>query len=108
MLALSTGRYSILRGSTLNDYGDEIDGTAAVAANVLGSVVERTRTNFDPATSRVSTIRYLVGRFGPETEIRDGDRIRDDITNETFLVTSVARGANLAGKSDVVVDLTKV
>lgn len=107
MMGLSSGRYTVIRGSAANDYGDEVDGTAIVAQDVLGSVVERTRTNFDPASSRVDTVRFLVGRFNSNADIQDGDRIKDQKTEEVFVVNSVSRGANLIHKSDVVVDLTK-
>ena len=108
MMGLSTGRYTVLRGSSINEYGDEIDGDAVTSQNIQGSVIEKSRANFDPASSRVSTIRYLVGRFNSNSDIQDGDRIRDEKTLEVFVVNSVSRGSNLVHKSDVVVDLTKI
>lgn len=107
MLGLAGSRYSIMRGSTFNEYGDEVDGSTVVHSAVLGSVVERRRTSYDPQSSRVGTYRELVGRFGHGTDIQDGDRIKDERTGDVFLVTSVYKGSNLVHKSDVVVDLSE-
>lgn len=107
MNALSTGRYDILRGvSEVNEYGDEIDATTVHLSNILGSVVERRRTVFNPDDSRVATIRELTGRFKHGTDIKDGDRIKDIKTGEVFVVSAVYRGTSLAGKADVVLDLS--
>lgn len=106
MLGLVTGRYTVIRGSETNEYGDEVDGTEVFAINVLGSVIEKTKTAFDPASSRVVTLRYLTGRFPSNSGIQDGDRIVDEKTLESFVVSSVYRPTNAVVKSDIVVDLT--
>lgn len=107
MNGLSTGRYDILRGTpTVNDYGDEVDATTVHLSGILGSVIERRRTVFNPDDSRVVTIRELTGRFKHGTDIQDGDRIKDTKSGEIFVVSSVYRGTSLAGKADLVLDLT--
>lgn len=108
MMGLATGRFSVLRGSTLNDYGDEVDGTTPALSGIGGSVIERSRKVFNPADGRVSTIRELTGRFPHGTDIQDGDRIKDEKTGEIFVVAAVYRGSNAIVPSDVVTDLTLV
>lgn len=109
MMGLATGRYTIFRSAegATDEYGDPMDTEVPVYSNVLGSIIERSRSNYDPVSGRVSTIRELSGRFSPHTDLQDGDRVMDAKTEEVFLVTSVHRGANLVGKSDILVDLMK-
>jgi len=107
MNGLSTGRYTILRGvSSTNDYGDEVESQEVHLTGVRGSVIERTRKVFNPADSRVVTIRELTGRFAHGTDIRDGDRIKDEKTDIIFLVNSVNMPTAVANKPDIVLDLS--
>ena len=107
MLGVVTGKYTVIRGThSINDYGDEIEGTTVELSGVSGSVIERARKVFNPADGRVATIRELTGRFPHGTDIQDGDRVKDEKTEEIFVVSSVFRGSNAVVKSDVVVDLT--
>lgn len=106
MLGLSTGRYTIIRGTTTqNDYGDDETSEDVLYASVLGSVIERRRTVYNPEDGRVATLRELVGRFAHGTDIQDGDRIKDEKTDKVYTVSAVYEGSNFAMKSDVVVDL---
>lgn len=107
MFALNTGRYTVLRGSTTNDYGDEVDGNTVASSEILGSVIERTKQVFNPDDGRVATIRFLTGRFNHNADIQDGDRIKDQKTGEIFIVASLSRPTNAVMKSDIVADLTK-
>jgi len=106
MMGLSTGRYSVLRGSSVNEYGDEIDGSDVASSGILGSVIERTKQVYNPDDGRVATIRYLTGRFNHNADIQDGDRIKDEKTGEIYLVASISRPTNAVMKSDIVADLT--
>ena len=107
MLGFPTGKFTILRGTpTTNDYGDQVDTQTPVQTGLSGSVIERTRSNFDPQSSRIVTLRQLTGRFGHGTDIQDGDRIKDEKTGVIYLVTSVFHPTAIVNKPDVVVDLT--
>lgn len=107
MIGLSTGRYSVIRGTdTENEYGDTVSDNAVVEKHLSGSIIERTRTNFDPQSGRIATLRQLTGRFANGTGIQDGDRLRDERSGEVFLVTSVYRGTSVVGKADLVLDLS--
>ena len=107
MLALSTGRYTIIRGTTTqDDYGDEVTSDDVAYSGVLGSVIERRRTAYNPVDGRIATLRELTGRFSAGTDIQDGDRIKDEKTDKVYYVSSVYHGTNFVMKSDVVVDLT--
>lgn len=107
MIGLATGTYTIIRGTTTQDeYGDETTSDDTVYTAVLGSVIERRRTAFNPVDGRVATYRELTGRFPSGTDIQDGDRIKDEKTDTVYYVSSIYHGANLVMEPDVVVDLT--
>lgn len=107
MLGLATGRYTILRGTTTtNEYGDEVQSDDPIATHVLGSVLERTRSNYDPQSSRVVTLRNLTARFKSGTDIRDGDRVVDERTGIVFLVNSVNFPVALVNSPDVVAEVS--
>lgn len=107
MIGLATGKYTIIRGtSSINEYGDEVESQEDLHTGVLGSVIETTRQAFNPQDSRVVTVRTLMGRFKNGTDIKDGDRIRDEKSGETFLVSAVYRGTSFVNKPDLMVDLT--
>jgi len=107
MIGISTGRYSILRGvTTQNEYGDDVSTDAVYKSGILGSVIERTRTNFDPQSSRIVTLRQLTGRFAHGTDIQDGDRIKDEKTGIIFLVNSVSMPTSVVNKPDLILDLS--
>jgi hypothetical protein len=107
MMGLVTGTYSVLRGSSVNDYGDEIDSNTVASSGIRGSVIERTKQVFNPDDGRVATVRFLTGRFDSRADIQDGDRIKDEKTGEIFVVASLSRPTNAVVKSDIVADLTK-
>ena len=108
MLGLSTGRYTVLsRDTTVNDYGDEVEGEGVASTTILGSVIERSKTVYNPDDGRVATIRFLTGRFSHNADIQDGDRIKDEKTGEIFVVQSLARPSNAIMKSDIVADLIR-
>lgn len=107
MIGLATGRFTILRGtSSTNEYGDEVQTDGVLKTKVLGSVIEKSRQNFDPQSSRIVTLRTLTGRFGHGTDIQDGDRVKDEKTGTVYLVNSVSHSTALVNKPDVVVDLS--
>lgn len=107
MIGLSSGRYTIIRGTTTQDeYGDETTSDDIAYEHVIGSIVERRRTVFNPQDSRVDTLRELIGRFPYNTDIQDGDRIKDEKTQKVYHVSAVYHGSNIVMKSDVLVDLT--
>lgn len=107
MLAIPTGRYSVLRGTpTTDEYGDEVDVQEVHLSGVAGSVMETRRTVFDPQSSRVVTLRQYTGRFNHGTDIQDGDRIKDEKTGVTFLVDAVTFSTSVVNSPDLILELS--
>lgn len=107
MLARPTGRYNVLRGETVNEYGDSISSETVAVSGIRGSVIERTRTVYNEDSGRVATVRYYTGRFPHGTDIRSGDRIRGADGTE-YLVTGINSGSTVINKPDLVVSLDTV
>lgn len=106
MPTLATGRYSVLRGSSQNEYGDEVEATTSIKSGIRGSVLERTQKVFNSDSGRLETVRTYTGRFPHGTDIVNGDRVQDDKTLVTFTVTGVSVGSDFINKSDLVLELT--
>lgn len=102
---LATSTFTILRGTSFDDFGDEIDTPTIVQEEVVGSVIERARTVFNPNDSRTTVTRELVGRFKPWVDVQDGDRLKDERTGTVYLVDAVHHNTSPIMRSDTVLDL---
>lgn len=91
---LATTTISVLGGSSTDEFGDETDGTTVLAASVPASLVESTRTAMEPVTGTPRIIRTHICRLPPGTAVDETNRIRDEITGETYIVVSATRNAN--------------
>lgn len=91
--------------------GDEVDSDVAsdiVLANFPVSIIERTRREFDPSSSEWRSVRYYVGRTSARVTPQAGDRIRDLVTGEFYIVSDVERMARgLAGRSSVTLKMRR-
>lgn len=94
MTALATTRVSVLRGTTTDVFGDEIDASTVRASGIPASLIEASRQAQQPVTGTPRIIRSHVCRVPPGTDVTEDDRIRDDMTSEVYIVVSVTRNAN--------------
>lgn len=105
MVIIATSQYSILRGSTINSFGDEVDGSTAVYTGVRGLITQKSKSIYNPDSGRVQTVVYYIGRFPYGTDIVQGDRILDERAGKTFVVNSANPGSDFVNKSDLILDL---
>lgn len=91
MYALASTTCSILRGTTTNAWGDQIDDpNAAVVATGVPVALDVTNTQvFDPTTQQLRVIRSIRGAIQSDTDIRDTDRLRDDTSGIVYMIESV-------------------
>lgn len=107
MLGLSTGHYTIIRGEELtDDYGDTYVTDVPLYVGVQGSVIEKKRDVYNPEDGRIDTVRMMTGRFAGNTDILDGDRIKDEKTGKVYGVSAVYHSNGIGMQSDLVLDLT--
>lgn len=106
---IATTRVTILRGTTTDEFGDTVDTDTEAGTDgqtgIPASLVEQTRTatTRDDLTPRV--VRYTVGRLPAGTDIGEDDRLRDDRTGRTYIVTAVSRPTGIGITPDLRVDL---
>jgi len=107
MIAAATTSISVLRGTSTNAWGDEIDTDTAVHTGIPASLIEQTRrvTTRDDPTPRI--VRYAVGRVTAGTDITDQDRIRDERTGAIYIVEAVSAMNSAAVAADLRLDLRR-
>lgn len=104
---LATGKYRIERGSGENGFGDEVDGDEVVARGVLLALTEKERRQ--SGSENFVRERVVLGRGGPKVDIREGDRVVDERTDEKFAVQKTTRpGAVPVMGSDVRFECTRI
>lgn len=107
MQAIATTRISVLRGTSVDAYGDEVDIDTPVASGIPASLTEQSRrvTTRDDPTPRI--VRYTVARVAAGTDIQDLDRVRDERTGAVYIVDAVSSMANPAVTPDIRLDLRR-
>lgn len=91
---IATTTVSILGGASTDAFGDDTDGTTVLAAHIPASLIESTRTAMEPVTGTPRIIRTHVCRLPPGTAVDETVRVKDEQTNETYIVVAVTRNAN--------------
>lgn len=99
---------SILRGETIDEFGDPIDSDDSVNAGVPISIIEYSRRIFLPAEGRETIVRQMMGRVRPGFDIREGDRLRDDRTGEVYLIEGISNPKLGTGISDFRIFLRRI
>jgi hypothetical protein len=112
----------VLRGSSTNGLGDEVESNAdasivAGLSDIPASIIERSKGVYDPASNTRRTVRVITGRLavsvghpttGAPTPVAllEGDRIKDKVTGRIYALsekTAVPRA--LSGQSSLTLDL---
>jgi hypothetical protein len=91
---VATTRISVLRGTDTDAFGDETDTGTVAASGIPASLVESARNAQEPVTGTPRIIRTHIGRVPPATDITETDRIKDETTNEIYIVVSVTKNTN--------------
>lgn len=108
MYALATCTASVLRGTGVNVYGDEIDGGAAVYTGVLAAIREVSSVVSDPSTQTPRTVRSLICHVPSDLDVREGDRLRDDTNSVLYAIENVTHPQGPGVTRDTVLDLQRV
>lgn len=113
-MIVATTRAALLRGTTENALGDEVDDLAAVTVGARtfddfpASIIEKSRREFDEASNAWRTVRYLSGRIPGDVPAAAGDRIRDNRDGSLYIVSECERMARgLSGRSSVTLTLKR-
>lgn len=107
MIALATTSVSILRGTTTDAFGDEADMTTVLKSGIPASLIESARTAMEPVSGTPRIIRTHVCRLPPSTDVTENDRIKDEKTNEIYIVVAVTKNSNPVLVQPLRVDLKR-
>jgi hypothetical protein len=87
---VATTTVTILRGAASTDaYGDLVDATTVVAAGLPASITEDRQTSGEPVDQRGGIVETYMVRIISGSDVREGDRIRDDRTAHLYRVLDV-------------------
>ena len=90
---IATTRAALLRGSTVDALGDEVDDVTIVAgfADFAASVTETSRREFDEASNAWRSVRYNTARVSTSVPAKAGDRVRDNASGSVYAIIEAKR-----------------
>lgn len=109
-MIVATTRAALLRGSSTDGLGDEVDETTIVPGfeDFPISIIERDGMEFDQASSTWRSVRKLVGRVSANVPVDEGDRIKDLRDGKIYALDNFRRTARgLSGRSSVTIRLRR-
>lgn len=99
---------SILRGTTENAYGDQVDTNTPIAQHIPMSIIEDSHRTFDPVTGTPRVVR-TVGGFAPSnTDVTEDDRVLDETHGITYVVQAVTQQRSWSFLPDLELDLRQI
>lgn len=109
-MIVATTSAALIRGTTTDSLGDEVDGTAVVSgfADFPISIIEREAREYDPDSNTWRTVRKLYGRTSARITPAPGDRVKDLRDNVVYSIGEITRTARgLSGRSSVTMGLKR-
>lgn len=88
---------TVLSGTTVNQFGDEIDANAPRIEHMPATLIETGHTTQDPSTPTPRTIREVLLHVPQWARVSDSDRVLDETTGDIYIVISVTRPPTLIG-----------
>lgn len=116
MKARANTRVTILRGEGTDGFGDPVDLgkpvaqdiTAWIAGERVSSGGGRSMTATTAKDDMPRTVRYHPCRLPAGTDVRDGDRIKDQRTGRIYVIDSIGEPESYAQTPDLRLDLRRV
>lgn len=111
LVIVATTRAALLRGSTTDDLGDEVDTNTAPVPGFEDfpiSIIEKDATEFDQASTTWRSVRKLIGRVPANVPVYEGDRIKDLRDGKIYALDNFRRTPRgLSGRSSVTMNLRR-
>lgn len=97
---------SIYRGTTEDEYGDEVNGDTPLYTGIPASLIEGRPRQVESGTSGTPrVIRQATMRVIATTDIKRDDRVKDETTGYFWRIDAVGAAGNPAFTPDLRVDL---
>jgi hypothetical protein len=88
---------TILRGTTVNAFGDTVDDSQVLLEHVPAILAETGRTIQDPSSPTPRTIRDVICKLPAWTGVLNTDRITDESSGDVFIILGVTQPPTLTG-----------
>ena len=110
LVIVATTRAALLRGSTTDGLGDEVDTATIVPGfeDFPVSIIEKDATEFDQASATWRSVQKLIGRAAADVPVDEGDRLKDLRDGRIYAVDNVRRTPRgMSGRSSVTMKLRR-
>jgi len=109
MYALATCLASVLRGTSTDVYLDVVDADIVAATGLSAAIRERTSRVSGGATGAPRVVRVVSGQVQSDTDVRVGDRLRDDTHGGViYTVENVTDPGGAGNTADLELELKRV
>ena len=109
MIAVPNTTVSILGGDVPDsDFGDVLDSDTPATTGIPASIIEGRQVVATESDPQARIIRYYTGRLPAGTVVDDTQRIKDETTNDIYVIDNVTVPNNPVIPSDVRLDLRRV
>jgi hypothetical protein len=108
MIGFAHTLVTVYRGQEVDEWGDPRESMAILDTHVLCSITETNVNTRPPSTTTPHSVRTYIGRCTAGTDIRNGDILRDENTDETFMVLSTSQLRNPVMAQDLKLELQRV
>jgi hypothetical protein len=105
---LATTTVSVLRGTSTDEFNDEVDNDTIAASGIPASIMEQTRRVFTQDSQQPRIIRYITGRVPSTTLVEVGDRVRDEATDLVYAIDAMSQPGSPVHTADIRLDLKRV
>lgn len=105
MIATPTTVIDVLRGTTVDEFGDVLDADTVVMSGIRASIIERSQKVRGPEQSEDRIIRTYKLRVPRGTGLLKDDRVRD-AAGQIYIVRNVYEQANPFWSQDQSADLS--
>lgn len=108
---IATTRGALLRGESVDEWGDPVAGDAPVVEGFEDfpvSIIEKDESTYDQASNQWRSVTRLVGRAPSNVPVDEGDWIKDLRDGAVYIVDgfrSTPRG--LSGRASVTMNLRR-
>jgi len=95
-------------GTTEDQFGDVVENSTTIASGVPAAIMERRERVFLPNTTEPRIIHYYTGRLLYGQAVTKNNRIKDENTNEIYVIENVSSLASPVKRQPLRLDLRKV
>src|SRR5450756_869353 len=104
-MELANTTLTVMRGTTVNAYGDLTTVGTPLYTGIPAAVVEKARQTFDRATQRAQTIRTTMCVVPDWADILTTDTLMDETTGNFFMVEDITVQPSLGVPPDKILTL---